>query len=248
MSHLVLLSGWGIDARIWRPLEGHWPAELTVTAPDWPGYGARPPLAHPEDLEALAAAMTDDLPATAVWVGWSLGGLLTAALLERLPTPRALVLLGTQGRFTADGAKGGVTARELTAFRRAFVRDPQRTWQHFLRWQLSGEPSPRGARQRLGDLLADALPADTATLASGLAQLASLDMRAMLRQPPCPVVTLRGEHDPLLPAPAPHQEPEMLADCGHCPQLSAPRCLARRLSEIARLPGAIDRRETGDER
>ena len=39
-------------------------------------------------------------------------------------------------------AKGGVTSAELSAFQRAFQRDPTATWQHFLRWQTQGEPGP----------------------------------------------------------------------------------------------------------
>lgn len=250
MSHLVLLSGWGVDARIWQALEGCWPAELSVSAPDWPGYGTRAALDAPGDLDGLADAMADSLPVDAVWVGWSLGGLLAAALLERLPAPRGLVMLGMRQRFTDEAGRGGVTARELAAFRQAFSRDPQRTWQHFLRLQLSGEPSPRRASQRLNTLLGNTRPADDATLTEGLNQLATLDMRQVLQHAPCPAHIVRGAQDPLLPEPAEQEEPIMLAGSGHCPQLSVPLVLARCLSELARNPGHLpaSQREASDAR
>ena len=87
MSHLVLLSGWGIDARIWRSLDSRWPENAHVTTPDWPGYGQQSPLAAPADLEMLAHAMREALPIDSIWVGWSLGGILAAALLRHLPPP-----------------------------------------------------------------------------------------------------------------------------------------------------------------
>ncbi|SDL77129.1 pimeloyl-[acyl-carrier protein] methyl ester esterase [Modicisalibacter muralis] len=237
MTHLVLLSGWGVAARIWRPLDRHWSTDITITAPDWPGYGGRAPLHEPDRLDALTAAMSGELPEDAVWVGWSLGGLLAAKLLEHLPAPRALILLGMNARFTVDAtASAGVTANELSTFQRAFERAPEKTWRHFLRWQLAGEPDSRSARQRLEDLLGlDDLPADKATLASGLKQLATLDISHSLASAACPIMRIRGSDDPLLP-PADGREHAVIANAGHCPQLSASAELARRLSDLACYP------------
>ncbi|TDX22975.1 carboxylesterase BioH (pimeloyl-CoA synthesis) [Modicisalibacter xianhensis] len=233
MSRLVLLSGWGINASIWHPLQAYWPAELHVVAPDWPGYGAFPPLEVPSDLDALAEAMATKLSTDAVWVGWSLGGLLAAELLKRLPAPRGLVMLGMRPSFTVDDAtRGGVTVQDLAAFRHAFSHDPQRTWQHFLHLQLRGEPSPRQALQRLTSLLDDSMPANTTTLAAGLEQLANLNVCQALQKSPCTTYFVRGEQDPLLPELA-NENSILLPGCGHCPQLSVPHELARCLSDLA---------------
>ncbi|MBB3140133.1 alpha/beta fold hydrolase [Halomonas organivorans] len=230
---LVLLSGWGCDARLWQALDGHWPSGLAVTTPDWPGYGERAALDDPASLAALAEAMADDLPSDAVWVGWSLGGLLAGALLGRLPTPRALVLLGMGERFPHPE---GVSRAALAQFRQAFRRDPAGTHAHFLRWQLGGEPSPRAAHQRLIALLGDTAGADTATLAAGLAQLAEIDNAERLAPPPCPVHRLAGEADPLL-APMVRERADLrLPEAGHCPLVSQPERLAKTLAAIAETP------------
>lgn len=253
MTNLVLLSGWGVDARIWQPLAPYWPADTIISAPDWPGYGGRAPLGEPDDLAALASVMSHDLPKTAVWVGWSLGGLLAASLLEHLPAPRALILLGTGMRFTNDGVTGtstGVSPNELATFQRAFERDPEKTWRHFLRWQLAGEPDPRGAHQYLEYLMGqDDLPAEKATLSRGLKQLATLDISSLLANPACPMLRIRGCNDPLL-APADGSEHAVIVGAGHCPQLSAPAELAEQLSDLARHPTQCDNslRKVGDGR
>lgn len=229
MTRLVLLSGWGIDARIWQPLDAHWPIDLAVSTPDWPGYGRRSPLETPSDLAALAEAMTESLPRDAVWVGWSLGGLLASALLDHLDTPRGLVLLGMGPRFCAPG---GIPSEELAAFVQAFERDPRATRAHFLRWQVQGEPSPRRAHRRLIDLIGHTAEADDATLAAGLAQLAELDVTQPLAAASCPVRRIAGEHDPLLSPALRASANHRLPAAGHCPMLSCPETLANMLVEV----------------
>ncbi|WP_458527297.1 alpha/beta fold hydrolase, partial [Onishia taeanensis] len=201
MTRLVLLSGWGIDARIWRPLKASLPDELEVTTPDWPGYGTRRETVMPRDLESLAKTMADDLPQDALWIGWSLGGLLAAALLEHLQAPRALVMLGMRERFTTRAeARGGVTPTALAAFQGAFDQDPSATWRHFLRWQLGGEPRPRQVHRQLQALMSDTPPASPDSLAAGLDWLAKRDNSGICATPPCPIYTLTGERDPLTAA------------------------------------------------
>lgn len=231
MTRLVLLSGWGVDARIWQPLAEHWPGGVNVTAPDWPGLGARPPLAAPASLDELAEAMAADLTAQAVWVGWSLGGLLAATLLEhRLSPPRGLILLGMGQRF-CDPA--GVGTAEFAAFRRAFARDPDATLAHFQRWQLGGEPRPRDAHRRLRALLGEGPPPDPASLAAGLDWLAELDATAVLADPPCPIRRLAGARDPLLAPAAIGGADRVLEHAGHCPMLSRPEALVDALTSLA---------------
>ncbi|MDQ7732420.1 alpha/beta fold hydrolase [Halomonas sp. SpR1] len=226
---LILLSGWGIDRRIWQPLAAHWPAHLSAQAVDWPGYGDAPALGANATLAELAEVMSESLASDAVWVGWSLGGLLAAALFEELPPPRGLILLGAGSTFCATD---GVTSAELNAFRRAFQRDPTATWQHFLRWQAQGEPSPRQAYRQLHDLLGDTLPADSDTLATGLDWLASIDNRRRLAAASCPVAWLTGEHDPLIGT-AQRRASELLTGVGHCPMLSQPQALVTTITHHA---------------
>jgi pimeloyl-[acyl-carrier protein] methyl ester esterase len=230
MSRLVLLAGWGCDARIWQPLAGLWPDEIDVNSPDWPGYARRPALDDPTDLGNLARAMADDLPEDAIWVGWSLGGLLATALLDHLPAPSALVLLSVGPRFCLPE---GISPRELDAFRRAFERAPDATRRHFLRWQLQGEPAPRAAYRRLLDLLGPEPCADRSTLAAGLAQLAGLDNRNLLAAPPCPLWRLAGAHDPLLAPTWRESADHSLENAGHCPMLGQPQALASCLAAVA---------------
>ncbi|MHB0775774.1 alpha/beta fold hydrolase [Halomonas sp. WWR20] len=244
MTHLVLLSGWGIDARLWQTLKPHWPANTRISTPNWPGYGGRDALGHPADLATLAEAMQHDLPASSVWVGWSLGALLAASLLAYLPAPRGLIMLGMATRFTTDTVShGGIPPQELERFHQAFQRTPAKAWHHFLTWQLRGEPSPRSALAQLLAIIGDTPPADDVTLGAGLEQLAMLDVAPVLKHSPCPVRWLYGTQDPFLTAGTPMrdtaQAPLTLEGCGHCPHISAPQQLAREIHALAAaMPGS----------
>ncbi len=231
MTRLVLLSGWGIDRRIWQPLQPYWPGNLDIAAVDWPGYGQMPALPGGASIGELATAMAEHLPRDAVWVGWSLGGLLATALLDHLPAPKGLVLLGAGARFCVPGSP---LAAELDDFQAVFARRPEAAWRHFLRWQAQGEPAPHQAYTQLRDLLGKTPCADPSTLAAGLHWLATLDNRQRLEAPPCPVVHLIGEHDPLA-SHAARQEALPIARCGHGPMLSQPAHLASLLAAQAAL-------------
>lgn len=236
MTRLVLLSGWGIDARIWQPLVASLPDNIEVSTPDWPGYGSRRDEVMPKRLDALAKAMANALPADALWVGWSLGGLLTTALLRHLPAPQALVMLGMRERFTTrQETIGGVTPEALAAFQDAFEQDALVTWRHFLRWQLSGEPRPRHVLHQLQALIGNNPPAQPESLATGLDWLATLDNSDICAAPPCPVLTMTGERDPLTATPNDAMAKHLarpIDQAGHCPQLSQPEILAGRLMAL----------------
>ncbi|APX92792.1 alpha/beta hydrolase [Halomonas sp. 1513] len=230
MPRLTLLHGWGVDARIWHTLAPHWSNGWEVATPDWPGYGEQPALDRPADLDALAAAMADALPADAVWVGWSLGGLLAAALSQTLPAPRGLIMLGMGPRFHHPAA---VSEAALNDFCRAFARAPAASWRHFLRWQAGGEASPRDTYRRLTGLLGDTPPAALPTLSAGLAQLGELDAQHLVSAAPCPVAWLYGTRDPMLAPDGLPPGAEALPDSGHCAMLSQPAALACALQRLA---------------
>ncbi|GAB2729864.1 alpha/beta fold hydrolase [Halomonas garicola] len=241
---LTLLHGWGVDARVWQPLQPHWPEGVGVAAPNWPGYESHPALADPAelsttadlsasaDIAATASAMAASLPQNSVWVGWSLGGLLAVAMTDHLPPPQGIILLGAGAQFCSPN---GVTPQALAEFTSAFQRSPSAAWRHFLRWQSSGEPEPRTALKRLHALLGKTPPADTPTLAAGLGFLETLDNRERLQTLPCPVATLAGENDPFLNQPPAGETTagEQMAQAGHCPMVSQPAALVDALCRIA---------------
>lgn len=88
---LILLSGWGVDRRIWQTLSEHWPSPVEPSAVEWPGYGDAPAPPTPTSIAALAKRMAPELPSDAVWVAgrWVAAGHSAARLLAAAQRPAA---------------------------------------------------------------------------------------------------------------------------------------------------------------
>lgn len=88
---LVLVHGWGLSGAVWQGLVPLLEPHFRLHLLDLPGFGHSHQ--HPaRSLEQLAAACAAVVPAGAIWLGWSLGGLVAAtAALAGHGQPRALV-------------------------------------------------------------------------------------------------------------------------------------------------------------
>ena len=78
---LVLLHGWGLHSPIWKEFAPTLAQHFRVTVIDLPGYGESkydPKTA--KSLPKLAEQLLEYAPPQAIWLGWSLGGLIASYL------------------------------------------------------------------------------------------------------------------------------------------------------------------------
>ncbi len=196
---LVLLHGWAMHSGIWQGwlphLEGH---ELWLV--DLPGHGCSRQASLPRQPAALADTLLPHLPAGAVWLGWSLGGLV--ALEAALQAPKrvaALVMLAASPCFVQrpDWPLGKDPAL-FRQFARQLEQDPERLLQQFLLLEVQGSPQARALARQMQAWLAGmptpALPA----LHTGLQWLERVDLRHRLAELACPVLWLGGSRDRLV--------------------------------------------------
>ena len=258
LTRLVLFSGWGIDARIWQPLIACLQARLAhvtetdeqaddgadneaddkaksrpleIIAPDWPEEG--PQAVSQAGSQEPTASQASLGGADTLWLGWSLGALRAEALAKE-QAPAVLVSLAMGPSFIDQAPSEqmipALAPEVLEDFRTAFARNPTASWQHFLRWQASGEASARDCLRQLRELIGRHPVSREAVLETGLAELASRRM-SLAPQSELPLEFWLGKQDPLL-APglsaALRAQGQMVVEFegGHCLPLSATEALA----------------------
>ena len=74
---LFCVHGFASNAQIWRPLAEVLGDRFALHAVDLPGCGESP--ATDDDLDSVIDKLLRSAPTGAIWVGWSLGGMLALA-------------------------------------------------------------------------------------------------------------------------------------------------------------------------
>lgn len=217
MKELVLIPGWGCDARVWQPL-------VRLLEKDFRIHSAG-----------------DDLPANAVLCGWSLGALTALQWALNQPEKIArLVLIGATPRFVqAPDWPHGQPPGLLEEFAAAVAANPRAALRRFAALLNQGDHEARRLTRELSALLDTQAP--PAKLAAGLNILRDTDLRQDVSRVRQPVLLLHGANDTLMPLAAaewllehlPDARLEVLPMAAHAPFLAQPERCAKLLASFA---------------
>ena len=125
--HLVLLHGWGLNAEIWHCIREELASHFTLHLVDLPGFG-RSRGYGALSLDEMAQQVLDAAPQNAVWLGWSLGGLVASQIaLSHPDRVKALVTVASSPCFSAQEEWPGIKPDVLAGFQQQLSEDFQRT-------------------------------------------------------------------------------------------------------------------------
>ncbi len=197
---LVLLHGWGFNGEIWNTIAAELSQQWTVYQVDLPGHGRSPMSEY--HLPTLVQQLATDLPKKAVWIGWSLGGLLALAMARwQAASVRALVLVASSPRFvTAADWPHAMTPTVLEHFAQQLQHDTMGTLHRFLALQVKGSQAARQQLRTLHALLKQTGVPQPEALQAGLTLLQNTDLRSELLQIRSRALLCLGGHDTLVPA------------------------------------------------
>ncbi len=239
---LVLVHGWGLHGGIWVTLPQRLAQRFRVTVVDLPGHG-RSSIATRMDIEGIADELAMLVEQPALWLGWSLGGLVALMLAARHPERvQGLVLVDTTPKFVQGGDWAHGMASEVFAeFARGLEQDYRATLLRFLSLQAGAGDAGRALIKQLRTELFQHGEPQLVALRAGLAILRDTDLRAMLAGIRAPTLVLHGSHDRLTPPAAgeflaaqlPQARYQLLRGAGHAPFLSDPAAFAAALEEFA---------------
>ncbi|MCU7906331.1 MAG: pimeloyl-ACP methyl ester esterase BioH [Candidatus Thiodiazotropha sp. (ex Epidulcina cf. delphinae)] len=242
---LVMIHGWGMNSSVWSDFADRLAANYRITLVDLPGHG-NSPFAGQRALEKWADACLDAAPDRAVWLGWSLGAMvsLQAALLQPARIEGIVVLAGTPRFVQGDDWPDAMAPRTLDLFIQILEDDHGKALERFLALQMLGSDLAMETLRRLKSRLRQRPDPHPGALEAGLDLLKNCDLREGLESLDCPTVWVYGERDTLAPAAAagvigrwlPEAETHVIRGAAHTPFLSHPaethRLLIRRLESL----------------
>ena len=229
---LVLLHGWGSHGGVWTDVARALAGDFRVTVPDLPGHGrSRDVLPPAYTPEVLAEEVRRGLSGPAVWVGWSMGGLVALAAAQAYPREvTRLVLVGATPKYvqSADWPHA-MTPAVLEQFARDLAQDYTGTLERFLTLQMAAGEDRAVLRRLRTEMFRYGEP-PMAALQAGLRLLQQQDRRDALAAVAVPALIIHGARDRLAPLGAarylvqhlPQARLELIPGAGHAPFLSHP--------------------------
>lgn len=231
MNTPLFIPGWCLGRGPWLPTA----EALGGTVIDLPGYGDAPLQA---DFDAAARTLAESLAPGSVLCGWSLGAMLAlAAAAHATDKVAKLVLVGATASFVQrEGWDHAMPPATLAEFTAAVAADIDSMLPRFVGGFNRGDARAKAVTRELLERC-DPLPA-AEVLATGLAWLRDVDLRATAPKVQAPTLIVHGAHDPLMPAGAaqalaallPRAELALFADCAHAPFISDPAAFRTRLA------------------
>ena len=201
---LVLIHGWAMHAGIFAPLSARLSRRFRLHLVDLPGHGD----SHDYERGSLepsgvARGIAEATPA-AIWIGWSLGGLIALrAALDHPAHVRGLIEIAASPRFVrAEDWPHAVPATIFREFGAGLVSSFRPAIERFLALETLGSAN---AQEELRELKAHVYergePSEQALL-DGLAILDHADYRHELGALRAPSLWIAGRRDRLIPAAA----------------------------------------------
>jgi len=227
--HLVLLHGWGLNAQVWDCITAELASHFTLHLVDLPGYGRSQGFGA-LTLDEMAEIVLARAPQKAIWLGWSLGGLVASQE----------ALTASSPCFSAEGDWPGIKPEVLSGFQQQLREDFQRTVERFLALQTMGTETARAdARKLKSAVLALPIPGE-AVLNGGLEILKTVDLCEPLAGLTLPFLRIYGRLDglvprkivPLLDEMWPASESVMFPKAAHAPFISHPEEFCQALVDL----------------
>lgn len=240
--HLVLLHGWGLNAEVWRCVSEELASQFTLHLVDLPGYGRSRGFGA-MSLDEMAQQVLDAAPQNAVWLGWSLGGLVASKIaLDNPGRVSALVTVASSPCFSAHDAWPGIKPEVLAGFQQQLSEDFQRTVERFLALQTMGTETARQDARTLKQTVLSLPMPDVEVLNGGLEILKTVDLREPLASLAVPHLRIYGYLDGLVPRKVvpllddlwPESQSLVVAKAAHAPFISHPGEFCSALSGFIR--------------
>lgn len=231
--NVLALHGFAARAAVWDSLAKCVMPPARLTALNLPGHGGAPRTLAGATLDGLAKTCAAALNEPAVWLGWSLGGLVALHAAHRHPQKvLGVVTVAISPRFLAAADwPNALSPKEFMNFKSLLKQDPVKALGRFYALQIRTRHgvSAKLSRKLRALALGAGVP-QQGVLEETLSMLGGADLRDEAAALSCPVMSVLGEDDLLVPSAVsediarlnPAWRVEVMAAAGHVPFLSHP--------------------------
>ncbi|WP_241242127.1 pimeloyl-ACP methyl ester esterase BioH [Thalassotalea sp. G2M2-11] len=198
---LVFIHGWGLNSGVWQPSVEQLQQKFQVITVDLPGFGLNVEAqVTPYTIETIAQQIVQSVDQPAVYIGWSLGGLVATHIAYHYPkVTKGLVTIASTPYFVKHESWPGIEANVLQLFHRQLSQNIEKTIDNFLKIQAMGSPHIRQDIKQVRQLVMQ-YPMPTAqTLDTSLQFLEQVDQRELLASIQVPFLRMYGKLDGLVP-------------------------------------------------
>ena len=152
---LVFIHGWGLNSAVWQPCLEQLKSDFEVITVDLPGFATNNSYQVSEySLVEIADAIQQAIGKPAVYIGWSLGGLVASQITLTHPEQVVgLVTVASSPQFVEREAWPGIKESVLAMFHQQLAQDTTKTISNFLKIQAMGSPHIRQDIKKLRDLV-----------------------------------------------------------------------------------------------
>ena len=227
---LVFIHGWGLNSAVWQPCLAQLESAFEVITVDLPGFASNQ--SHElsgYSLVALAELIQQAVAKPAIYIGWSLGGLVASQITLNYPEQvLGLVTVASSPQFVERDNWPGIKASVLALFHQQLAQDTTKTISNFLKIQAMGSPHIRQDVKKMRDLVMQHPQPRQQVLDDSLQLLETSDLSAQLADITQPFLRLYGKLDGLVPKQvipvidklAPNSTSHVFAQASHAPFIS----------------------------
>ena len=256
---LVLLHGWGSHSGVWASFHPYLTEQYAVTLIDLPGFGKSQISAKDKIIyqaEELYHLLRPYLPRKAIYIGWSLGGMLAWAWAALFPQAiRAVVAIASNVSFVQrlNVPQGGsnlaawphaMPQADFDYFRQGIVDDWKKGLSRFASLQTQGSSCAKEDLKFLRQLMTQQESLQLDLLTESLDLLETMDLRVSLSAMQQPALHILGTVDCLVPAAvAPslkklhgNHQVELICGAAHIPFISHAGTVASLIDKFIKLP------------
>jgi pimeloyl-[acyl-carrier protein] methyl ester esterase len=198
---LVFIHGWGLNSAVWQPCLEQLKNDFEVITVDLPGYASNSSVALTQySLIALADTIQQTIDKPAVYIGWSLGGLVASKIAIKHPEQvLGLVTMASSPQFVESKDWPGIKDNVLALFHQQLAQDTTKTISNFLKIQAMGSPHIRQDIKKIRDLVMQFEQPSRQVLDDSLQLLTTSNLSEQLGDIKQPFLRLYGRLDGLVP-------------------------------------------------